>query len=84
MRASTATQREDFYPKPKYDRKPISRPIVVDQGVRTTRIAKRVRRAYDSSSDSSDDYAALGKKLTAKYKVDKINKSSTKYLKFHE
>ena len=61
------------------DRKPIQRPIVIDQGVRTTRTAKRVKRAYDSSS-SSDDYAALGKKLTAKYQVDKIPRSGAKYV----
>ena len=60
------------------ERKPIQRPIVIDSGVRTTRTAKRVKRAYDSSS-SSDDYAALGKKLTAKYKVDKIPRSGGKF-----
>jgi hypothetical protein len=68
------------------ERKPISRPIVLDKGVRTTRTVKRSdkRRAYDSSSDSSDDYVTLGKKLTTKYKVDKIPKSGIKYLTFLE
>lgn len=65
------------------ERKPISRPIVLEGPIknRTSRTIKR--KAYDSiSSDSSDDYVTLGKKLTTKYKVDKIPRPATKYLAY--
>jgi hypothetical protein len=66
------------------ERKPIQRPITLEGRISKTGRNSR-RRVYDSlSSDSSDDYVTLGKKLTTKLKVDKIPRPATKYLTFLE
>ena len=54
------------------DRKPTQRSVLHEALGRTQTQRTARKRVYDDSSDSSDDYVALGKKLTSKYKVEKI------------